>query len=355
MWSDALARRVPVRAQADVLLLVAVGARGEVRQRAHARVDALARLAVEARDHVGEVGARPRRGRTRSRARSRPSPRSPPRAPRRRRRAPRASGARGPAHAGTSRPASSRSTRSAIAGGARLVGDEHDRAALGGELAEQREHRGARLDVEVAGRLVGQQQRRVVDQRAGDREALLLAAGELVRERAGDVAQPEPVDQRPRPARPPPARRPRTRPASSTFASPLSSGSRWKNWNTKPMWRRRTADSARSPTPRDGARPRPRPCPPRAGRARRARAAASTCPTPSGRARRRSRPPRRRGRRRRAPGAPRGPRRRCGPARARQTSGHGLHGRGVRRRAACRVRCVQIDPDLGNTTPGRSS
>ena len=140
-----------------------------------------------------------------------------------------------------------------------------------------------------------------------------------MRERAGDVAQPEPVDQRAPPRRRV-GRAPRTRPASSTFASPVSSGSRWKNWNTKPMWRRRSAESARSPTPVTRARPRPRPCPPRAGRARRARAAASTCPTPSGRARRRSRPPRRRGRRRRAPAAPRGPRRRSGPARARQTS-----------------------------------
>ena len=37
------------------------------------------------------------------------------------------------------------------------------------------------LRVEVAGRLVGQQDRRVVDQRARDRHALLLAAGELAR------------------------------------------------------------------------------------------------------------------------------------------------------------------------------
>ena len=42
-----------------------------------------------------------------------------------------------------------------------------------------------RLGVEVAGRLVGQQQRRVVDERARDRDALLLAAGELV----GEVVQ----------------------------------------------------------------------------------------------------------------------------------------------------------------------
>ena len=41
------------------------------------------------------------------------------------------------------------------------------------------------LGIEVAGRLVGQQQRRVVDERARDRHALLLAAGELV----GEVVQ----------------------------------------------------------------------------------------------------------------------------------------------------------------------
>ena len=44
-----------------------------------------------------------------------------------------------------------------------------------------------RLGIEVAGRLVGQQQRRVVDERARHRDALLLAAGELV----GKVVQLE--------------------------------------------------------------------------------------------------------------------------------------------------------------------
>ena len=74
--------------------------------------------------------------------------------------------------------------------------DHHDRPALLGARAQQAQDLGPGVDVEVAGRLVGQQQRRVVDQRAGDREALLLAAGELVRQRAGHLAQPEVVDQR---------------------------------------------------------------------------------------------------------------------------------------------------------------
>ena len=42
-------------------------------------------------------------------------------------------------------------------------------------------HLDARAGVEVAGRLVGQQDRRVVDERPRDGHALLLAAGQLVR------------------------------------------------------------------------------------------------------------------------------------------------------------------------------
>ena len=48
------------------------------------------------------------------------------------------------------------------------------------QLVEQREDLVAGAAVEVAGRLVGEQDRRAVDQRPGDGDALLLAAGELV-------------------------------------------------------------------------------------------------------------------------------------------------------------------------------
>ena len=46
-------------------------------------------------------------------------------------------------------------------------------------LAEQVEDGLARLGVERGGRLVGEDQRRLVDQGPGDRHPLLLAAGEL--------------------------------------------------------------------------------------------------------------------------------------------------------------------------------
>ena len=49
----------------------------------------------------------------------------------------------------------------------------------------------AQLGVEVRQRLVEQDDRRVVDQRARDRDALLLAAGKLVRKARGEMAEPE--------------------------------------------------------------------------------------------------------------------------------------------------------------------
>ena len=57
--------------------------------------------------------------------------------------------------------------------------DDHGRAGAV-DPVEQLHDPDRRLGVEVAGRLVGQQQRRVVDERARDRDALLLAARQLV-------------------------------------------------------------------------------------------------------------------------------------------------------------------------------
>src|SRR5919201_6764846 len=63
-----------------------------------------------------------------------------------------------------------------------LVRDEHDRdAALDVQPLEDAHHLDARPRIQIASRLVGEQQRRVVHQRARNRNALLLAAGELIR------------------------------------------------------------------------------------------------------------------------------------------------------------------------------
>jgi hypothetical protein len=70
----------------------------------------------------------------------------------------------------------------AVGGDVRLVRDQQDGdAALLVQLLERAHDLLAGLRIEVAGRLVGQHQRRIAHQRAGDRHPLLLAAGQLVR------------------------------------------------------------------------------------------------------------------------------------------------------------------------------
>ena len=58
-----------------------------------------------------------------------------------------------------------------------------------------RSRRCARVGIDVAGRLVGEQQLRPRDHRARDRGALLLAARQHRRQRAHAVAEPDPVQQ----------------------------------------------------------------------------------------------------------------------------------------------------------------
>ena len=76
-----------------------------------------------------------------------------------------------------------------------VVRHHQQRLALAHDLGEQVEHVVRRARVEVARRLVGDQQRRIVRQRAGNRGALLLAA----RDRAGQlvhlIGQPDDFQQ----------------------------------------------------------------------------------------------------------------------------------------------------------------
>ena len=62
-----------------------------------------------------------------------------------------------------------------------LVRDQYDGVALLVQALEQRHDFVAGRGIEVAGRLVRQQDRRIVHQRAGDGDALPLTAGKLVR------------------------------------------------------------------------------------------------------------------------------------------------------------------------------
>ena len=69
------------------------------------------------------------------------------------------------------------------------MGDQHAGRAGVAARAQQAQHQLAGLAVERAGGLVGEDQPARADQRAGDRDALLLAAGELVREAVGELVQ----------------------------------------------------------------------------------------------------------------------------------------------------------------------
>ena len=62
-----------------------------------------------------------------------------------------------------------------------IVGGDDDRGPQAVELDEEAQETARHLRVDVAGRLVGEQQLRLVDDGAGNGGALLLAAGQHVR------------------------------------------------------------------------------------------------------------------------------------------------------------------------------
>jgi hypothetical protein len=65
------------------------------------------------------------------------------------------------------------------------------------KIRQQRHDDGLVDGVEVAGRLVGEDEGRLIDQGAGDADSLLLAAGELARTVIEALAQADPTPPRP--------------------------------------------------------------------------------------------------------------------------------------------------------------
>ena len=198
---------------------------GEVGERGDARSDLAERLGVEAGDDVGQVGRagaaleaglqavaddgggrehRPRRARSRRRtAATRP----------RRRLSPLIASRQSPAH--PRRPSAISSTRSAAAATSCSWVTMTTARPCPVRPRSSPSRSAAAVLSRLPGRLVGEHQRRVVDERAGDREALLLAAGELVREVLGDRGDAQLLDQ-PRCAR---GTRRRARPAGASAAA----------------------------------------------------------------------------------------------------------------------------------------
>src|SRR5690606_3719220 len=83
-----------------------------------------------------------------------------------------------------------------------IVRDEHERRpALAVQFLHQRDGAFAGRGVEISGRLVGEQDPRLVDERARERDALLLAARELRRIMIEPAAQAHALEQRRGPRR----------------------------------------------------------------------------------------------------------------------------------------------------------
>ena len=199
-------RSVPVAGDRDVRHLVAEARCGESGERANPRLHLAQRLFVEAGDHVRQVSPGGAAAEARVQAVGDDDRRSEHR--RGQRDASRAQQAPRPALAEAaarlipnashlSRPSAISRTRSAAAA---ISGSwvTMTTARLRAVMSRSRRRRSrAAVRIEVPGRLVGEHQRGVVDQRPGDREALLLAAGELVWQVLRDRTDTELGDQLP--------------------------------------------------------------------------------------------------------------------------------------------------------------
>ena len=125
------------------------------------------------------------------------------------------------------------------------MGDEDERrAAVALQGEEEVDDRAAGGLVEIAGRLVGDEDGRVRHDRAGDGDALLLAARKLRRVVVQALAEAD------RPsscsARAKASSSPASSSGSATFSSAVMVGTRWKDWKTMPMRRPRKRASASS-------------------------------------------------------------------------------------------------------------
>ena len=113
---------------------------------------------------------------------------------------------------------------------------ENGDPAFGVEALEDPDHLDARARVEIACRLVCEQQNGIVDQRTRDRDTLLLSARQLIGMVPEERAQTHGFERRRGPCS---TLRPDTPAAyssgSSTFSSADVRGSRWNPWNTNPI------------------------------------------------------------------------------------------------------------------------
>ena len=133
----------------------------------------------------------------------------------------------------TTTPSRRNTTRSAQAAcRASWVTSSAGRAGVAAR-AQQPQHLLAGLGVEGTGRLVGEHEPPLADQRAGDRDPLLLAAGHLVGEAVGELGDADLARARRRASGGPCATRsPSSSSGRATFSAAVSAGIRLKSWKT---------------------------------------------------------------------------------------------------------------------------
>ena len=98
------------------------------------------------------------------------------------------------------------------------------------QLEHEVEHLAGGAAVEIAGRLVGEHAARLGDERARERDALALAAGELARQMRDALARPTRSSIACAAARAASGARRLIASGIATFSSAVNSGSRWWNW-----------------------------------------------------------------------------------------------------------------------------
>ena len=151
----------------------------------------------------------------------------------------------GSSRSSTIRPSARNTARSAYDGGDGVMGDHDDRLAeLAHRGAHERQDLGAGAGVEVAGRLVGEDDLGTAGEGAGDGDALLLPARELRRSVLQAVLQPDGLDDLVEPRRVGLAAGEAA--GSAMFSAAVSVGTRLKDWKMNPMRSRRSWVSWRS-------------------------------------------------------------------------------------------------------------
>jgi hypothetical protein len=118
-------------------------------------------------------------------------------------------------------------------------GDHHRGIALARQLVQQVDDLARRSGIQVGGRLVGDDQGRRLDQGAGDRHALALAAGKRIGQAPGIGLQADPLQRGADPLAAFGRRYAEQQQGYSTLSKTVITGTRLKPWKMKPTFSRR--------------------------------------------------------------------------------------------------------------------